>query len=321
MTKNPASFFLAGLFTLLLVAGCTRETPKHWQGYIEGEFVYVSAPLGGQLDKLAVKRGDQIDSGAVLFQLESSAEVAAQHEAASRLTAAQAKLGDLQQGQRPSEIATLEARLQQARTAAELSRIELQRQEQLHENGVNSVESYDRARLTHEKNLNAVAELNAQLETARLGGRTGAIDAAQAEVAAAQAAVARADWSVAQKTQTAPQAGLVYDTLYRAGEYVPAARPIVALLPPANVKVRFFVPETIFSTLKPGQAVDVMIDGQTKPLAAHITYLSPQPEYTPPVLYNRENRSKLVFMIEAVFSPADAAALHPGQPVDVGPAN
>lgn len=320
MTKTPVQSTLACLF-ILLVTACTRERPVHWQGYIEGEFVYVSAPVPGQLESLAVQRGRQVASGAALFTLEHAAETAAKQEAASRVTAAQARLADLQQGQRPSEIAALEARLAQARSAAELSRLELTRQEQLHVSGVNSAEAYDRARLTHERNLNAVDELTAQLETARLGGRRDAIAAAQAEVNAAEAALARAEWNVAQKTQAAPQAGFIYDTLYRAGEYVPAARPIVALLPPENLKVRFFVPETVYGTLKAGDPIKVTVDGRDSPVSARITYLSPQPEYTPPVLYNRENRSKLVFMIEGVFDPADAATLHPGQPVDVKPAH
>lgn len=320
MIKTPAQLILACV-CILLGTACTRERPAHWQGYIEGEFVYVSAPVPGQLESLAVQRGQQVAAGASLFTLEHAAESAAQQEAASRVTAAQARLADLQQGLRPSEIAALESRLAQARSAAELSRLELARQEQLHISGVNSAEAYDRARLTHERNLNAVDELTAQLETARLGGRSDAIAAAQAEVKAAEAALARAEWSVAQKTQTAPQAGLVYDTIYRAGEYVPAARPIVALLPPENIKVRFFVPEKVYGTLKAGDAISVIIDGRDSPVSARITYLSPQPEYTPPVLYNRENRSKLVFMIESVFDSADTATLHPGQPVDVKPAH
>ena len=117
--------------------------------------------------------------------------------------------------------------------------------------------------------------------------------------------------------QTAPAAGLVYDTLYRQGEFVGAALPVVVLLPPENIKVRFFVPEAEFGTLKAGDTVKVTLTGRDKPLTGRISYLSPQPEFTPPVLYNRENRSKLVFMVEATFAPEDARDLHPGQPADV----
>ncbi|MFZ9681708.1 MAG: biotin/lipoyl-binding protein, partial [Cephaloticoccus sp.] len=163
---------LAACGLLALATSACRPAPAvHWQGYLEAEYVYVAAPVPGQLEALAVTRGDRVEAGAPLFTLESAAEQAAQREAASRAAAARARVADLQQGLRPSELAALTSRLEQARAAAELSRLELARQEQLHASGVNSAETYDRARLTHERNLNAVDELAAQVETARLGGR------------------------------------------------------------------------------------------------------------------------------------------------------
>jgi HlyD family secretion protein len=263
-----------------------------------------------------VQKGARVEAGTPLFTLEQSAEVSSLHEAAERLRQSQARLEDLQKGQRPSELAALEARLEQARSAAELSALELERATRLHQSTVMSDDDFDHARLSHESDTKLVAETAAQLATARLGGRADAVTAAQADVAAAQAALDRAGWSVAQKSQAAPRAALVYDTLYREGEFVPAATPVVALLPPENIKVRFFVPEAGFAALKAGDRVRVAVTGRPE-LAARISYLSPAPEYTPPVLYNRENRAKLVFMVEAVFDPAAARDLHPGQPADV----
>jgi len=302
-----------------LLGACSRSTPAGWQGYLEGDFVYVGAPLAGQLEKLAVQKGARVNTGAPLFALEQSAELSALREAAGRLRQSQAQLADLKKGQRPSEIAAIEARLAQAKTAAELSGNEFERAAKLHASKVMSDDDYDRARLNHEADTKLIAETAAQLTTAQLGSRIDTIAAAEAEVTAAQAAVDHAGWSVAQKTQTAPRPALVYDTLYREGEFVAAGQPVVSLLPPENIKVRFFVPESEFANLKAGEAVNVAISGQST-LTAHITYLSPQPEYTPPILYNRENRTKLVFMIEAAFDPAAARDLHPGQPVDVSPA-
>ena len=311
----PFSFFPLAALAFLL-GGCSRPAPPGWQGYLEGDFVYVGAPLAGQLQKLAVQKGARVTAGAQLFVLEQSAELSTLREAVERLRQSRSQLADLKKGQRPSEIAAIEAKLAQAKTAAELSEREFARAEKLHESKVMSDDDYDRARLNHEADTNLIAETSAQLTTAQLGGRIDSIAAAEAEVAAAQAAVDHAGWSVAQKTQTAPRSALVYDTLYREGEFVTAGQPIVSLLPPENIKVRFFVPETEFADLKAGEPVQVALSGQSK-LTAHITYLSPQPEYTPPILYNRENRTKLVFMIEATFDPAAAHDLHPGQPVDV----
>jgi HlyD family secretion protein len=307
-----------GLLVLatLALAGCTRPAPAGFQGYLEGEFVYVASPLAGRLEQLAVAKGARVTAGTVLFTLEHSAEGSAQQQAADQLRAAAARLEDLKKGSRPSELAALESRREQARAAAELSQLDLARQENLFKTQVISVSDFDRARLIHEQHVRAVEELTAQLATARLGARSDAIAAAAADVSAATAAKARADWNVDQKTQAAPRAGLVYDTLYREGEFVAAGNPVVVLLPPENLKVRFFVPEAEFAALTAGAAVRVTLSGHPTPLAAHVTYLSPQPEYTPPVLYNRANRAKLVFMVEAGFD-ARAADLHPGQPVDV----
>lgn len=127
----------------------------------------------------------------------------------------------------------------------------------------------------------------------------------------------KAEWDLSQKRQSAPQAGLVFDTLYREGEWVAAGRPVVALLPPQNTKVRAFVPEDRIATIHPGDPVRVTVDGMAGPVAGKISFISPKAEYTPPVIYSREVRDKMVFMIEMVFDPAIAATLHPGQPVDV----
>ena len=314
-TKSPAVVLLAAV---LLASGCARREAAGYQGYLEGEFIYVSAPLAGRLEKLSVQKGSRVEAGATLFALEQSAELSSLREAAERLRQAQSRLADLKKGQRPSELAALEARLAQARSAAELSSLELERATKLHQTTVLSDDDYDRIRLNHDANTKQVAEAAAQLVTAQLGSRSDVIAAAEAEAAAAQAALDRAGWSVAQKTQSTPRAALVYDTLYREGEFVPAANPVVALLPPENIKVRFFVPEAGFAALKAGSAVRVAVTGRPE-LEARISYLSPKPEYTPPVLYNRENRAKLVFMVEAVFDPAAARDLHPGQTADVTP--
>ena len=312
----PAKAAVLVLATLALF-GCNRSKSSGYQGYLEGEFIYLASPLAGRLEKLAVQKGTQVATGAELFTLEQGAEMATLREAAERLRQSQSRLADLKKGLRLSELAALEARLGQASTSAEQAALELERATKLHATSVLSDDDFDRLRLNHQAATKHVAELVAQLDTAQLGARSDAIAAAEADLAAAQAAVDRAGWAVAQKSQTAPRAGLVYDTLYREGEFVAAAAPVVALLPPENIKVRFFVPEGEFGALKAGGTIRVTLTGRTDPLEARISYLSPKPEYTPPILYNRENRAKLVFMVEAVFDPAVARDLHPGQPVDV----
>jgi HlyD family secretion protein len=318
---SSARVMKTGLSAWLALAACTACTPPPstaWQGYCEGEFVYVSAPVSGSLTQLVVTRGTQVAQGMPLFTLDPAPESSIRAEAEERLRQARARLEDLRKGQRPTELAALEARLAHNRTLTDLTARELERVAKLHAERVATDYEHDRARLSHQANTQLVAELEAQLATARLGGRSDIVQAAEAEAAAAQAALARADWALGQKSQTAPAAALVYDTLFREGEYVTAATPVLALLPPGNIKVRFFVPEPIFAGLKAGEIVHVHLSGRAAPLPARISYLAPRPEYTPPVLYNRDNRAKLVFMVEALPVDASAAAdLHPGQPVEV----
>jgi HlyD family secretion protein len=175
----------------------------------------------------------------------------------------------------------------------------------------------DRARSARDQNRQRVAQLGADLNTALLGSRADQVAAAEAEVRAKEAALAKAEWELAQKRQAAPKGGLVFDTLYREGEWVPAGRPVVVLLPPDHIKVRAFVSETRLGTIKLGDRVRVSADGAPHAFEGKVSYISPRAEYTPPVIYSQGNREKLVFMLEALFDGGTGADLHPGQPVDV----
>ncbi|MGA2245005.1 MAG: HlyD family efflux transporter periplasmic adaptor subunit [Verrucomicrobiota bacterium] len=301
----------------LLAAGCSPAPSNQFQGYIEGDYVYVAAPLGGALTNLAVARGDSVKAGQLLFALERQSEAAALAQAGQDLAQARAQLDDLNKGKRPTEIESMAAQLERMRADSRLSAAELVRREQLGGSDVISKEELDQARAQREADQAQVSQLAADLATAKLGGRDDAIRAAQAAVESQQAAVEKAKWSFDQKQQFAPAAAAVHDTLYRQGEFVAAGNPVVALLPPENLKVRFFVPQQALPRIKTGEAVSVLPDGAAHPLSATVNYISTQAEYTPPVIFSRETRANLVFMIEAKFSPADAADLRPGQPVDV----
>jgi HlyD family secretion protein len=305
------------LLMLCHLAGCSRAESDRVQGYVEGEFVYVASPLAGALESLYVQRGAQVKTGDALFALDSTPERAARDEAERRLMQARANLEDARKGKRPTEIASIEAQLRQARAALVLSERDLRRQEQISTSGAGAAQDLDRARSLYDQDRQRVAQLEADLKTAQLGSRIDQIEAAQAEVRAREATLARAEWDLAQKRQNAPQPGLVSDTLYREGEWVAAGKPVVVLLPPQNIKVRAFVPQTRFGALKVGQPVRVYVDGVAEPYLGKVTFLSPQAEYTPPVIYSQESRAKLVFMIEARFDNETAVNLHPGQPVDV----
>jgi HlyD family secretion protein len=306
------------LAVAVLWAGCGAPPPRTVQGYVEGEFVYVSSPLAGTLQSVSVQRGAEVRVGDPLFALDNVPEKAARDQAAEQLAAARASLEDIKKGRRPSEITSMEAQLSEARAALALAEQDLARQEKLASvPGAGAPQDLDRARSLREQDIQRAAQLESDLQTARLGSRDDQIASAEAGLRAFQAALAKADWDLSQKSQSAPQAGLVFDTLYRAGEWVAAGRPVVELLPPENIKVRAFVPEGRVGGLHPGDAVRVTVDGVATPFDGKISFISPQAEYTPPVIYSQESRGKLVFLVEAVFDRATAAKLHPGQPVDM----
>ena len=310
--RRAASVAIAWVLT-----ACSGEKPVAHQGYVEGEYVHVASPVAGRLDRLLVQRGQVIDAKRALFELEAEQEEAALRQAEEQLKAAQAQLADLKLGRRTPEVGVAQAQLAQAVAAQAQAEQQLTRDEaQLKAGGI-AQSQLDDSRANAAIKSARVRELSGQVEISRMPAREDQVQAQAAQVEAARAAVAQAAWKVRQKRVASSQAGLVSDTLYREGEWVAAGSPVVRLLPPANVKVRFFVPETIVGSLKPGRGVSVHCDGCGADVALTVSYVSNDPEYTPPIIYSNETRAKLVFMVEARASREDGPRLRPGQPVAV----
>ena len=305
------------LLCLALLAACSGRPNGGFQGYAEGDFVYLSSSQAGRLDRLSVARGEQVAAGAPLFALESEQEQAAQRQAQHQLEVAQAQLKDLQTGKRPSEVAVIRAQLLSAEVQARKSALQRGRDESQYRAGGISQEQLEATRAEAESDAARVREIQHQVEVARLPGRDEQLHAQTEQMEAARAALTEANWKLDQKSIAAPQSGLVYDTLYRQGEWIGAGNPVVRMLPPQNIKVRFFVPETVLGSLAPGRLVSLQCDGCATQVPAVISYISAESEYTPPVIYSNETRVKLTYMIEARPSLQDAPKLHPGQPLTV----
>ena len=302
------------IIALALLTGCEKQEEGVWQGYVEGEYVLLASPYAGQLQKLFVRRGDQIEAGRPVFVLEQESERQARAEADERVKSAQAKLENLQVPLREPQIQALRESLNQAKAAKELARVNLVREEDLMKKGYTTKPRLDEARSTYVQNTARVKEAEEQLKNAQMPlGRQGELEAAQAEMAAAKAALAQADWKLEQKSVAAPVSGLVQDTFFVIGEWVGAGKPVASLLPPGNVKARFYVPETMLSSMTIGRPIEIRCDG-CQPIDAKVSYVSSQAEYTPPVLYSKESRSKLLFLVEARLPNSP---LRPGQPLDV----
>jgi HlyD family secretion protein len=302
---------------LLLATGCTRQQAAEYQGYVEGRFVYVASPESGRLDRLSVTRGETVGAGRALFGLDDEPEASAARQAQQALRTSASRLADLKTGKRPPEIEVTRAQLMQAQVEkTQTDRILRSYEAQYRAGGIPQTDLIN-AQAAADESTAKVRELEAELAVDALPAREQQIRAQNNQVAADSAALAEAEWRLEQKQIASPRQGLVFDTLYRRGEWVAAGNPVVELLPPENLEVRFFVPEAIVGKLKTGEKIRVQCDGCSGAVPATITFISPQAEYTPPVIYSNENRSKLVFMIIAKPPLEKATMLHPGQPVAV----
>ncbi len=313
----PLRIPLPWLLPIALLAGCQPVEEARYQGYVEGEPVLVAAQQSGQLTLLAARRGDTVQAGMPLFSQDPATETANVDQARAQLAQARALAADLASGKRPPEIAVIEAQLKDAEVKRKLAADDLLRQQTLVTQGFVSTQALDQARTHLASSEAAIARMRAEIETARLPGRQAARSAAQAQVLAGQSALAQSAIRLEQKSQKAPVGGLVQDIFYRVGEWLPVGQPVVSILPPEGIKVRFFVPETTLGGLRAGQTVTVGCDGCPGPLPATIRYISANAEFTPPVLYSEKNRQRLIYLVEAWPRPADAMRLHPGQPVAV----
>lgn len=231
------------------LAACADETPTTYQGWIEGDFIFVAPDEAGRVEKLHVREGDRVTAGAPLFAVDAELQEA--------------------------DLRVAEAALANAKQTFE-------RAEQLFKSGSGSQKAFDDA---------------------------------QAQLREAQARARAARTRLARRQLSSPVEGVVQQVYYRVGEMVPAGRAAISLLPPGNVKVRFFVPQAKLPQISIGDAVSVRCDGCPGDIAAKVSFIASAAEYTPPVIYSLEERQKLVFLIEA--RPETAEPLRVGQPVTV----
>lgn len=306
---------MAGLVTVA-IAGCADPGPSRYQGYAEADLIFVGPDEAGRLTSLAVEESDQVRKGTALFAVDPALQQAEVDAAQASLAQAQAELDNLTSAaQRPEEIAVLEASKRRAEAALDLSRIELERQKELFAKQVGSKAALDTAQHTYDQNQAALDEVAKQITVAQLGSREKQIAAAQRAVEAAVANLDAARTRLTRRSLSAPVTGSVETVYFRPGELVPAGRPVVSLLPPELIKLRFFVPEPDLPRFTLGARVSVTCDGCTAPVDAKVSYIAASAEYTPPVIYSLDERAKLVFLLEA---RADTpGALRPGQPITV----
>jgi HlyD family secretion protein len=141
------------------------------------------------------------------------------------------------------------------------------------------------------------------------------LDAAVSALRVAEARVNTSQTRLARRIGFAPISGTIQQIYFREGETVPAQRPVVSIMPPGNMKLRFFVPEAELPKLAIGDEVRVTCDNCAADLTAKIYFIATSAEYTPPVIYSLDERNKLVYLIQA--RPVKPDALRVGQPISV----
>jgi len=302
-----ALVLVAALVLWRLFGGAQRTA--YLSGYIVSDNIDLSAPVSGTIASVSVSDGQRVSPGQAMFSIAPATLEAQGEQAAANIRANQ------------TQISTAEANLRQAeanvaanQATADRARADLARLESVKRDDSAAVANTD---LDHARA--AYKEANANVAAARK-----AADARRAEIAQARAQVQQAvggqrsvQIQVGQLSPLAPAAGRVEQVYYQVGEWVAANQPILSLIPDRKVKIRFFVPEAQVSHYRAGQTVHFTCDGCAAGLSARIGYVSPQPEFTPPVIFSRDSRDRLVFMVEAY--PANPDRLNPGQPVEVEP--
>ncbi|MBV9637199.1 MAG: HlyD family efflux transporter periplasmic adaptor subunit [Methylobacteriaceae bacterium] len=297
-----------------------QPDPVRWQGYAEADYVKVGPTQQGLLVELDVGRGDEVVEGQPLFAQDEVGDRALRDQARNQVAQAEAQLANLEAPGKDTEIKQAEANLADARATRDRDLADLQRAETLMKSGNTTAQNIDQLRAQANSAIAKVAMAEANLAQVRSAmGRPTEIEMQKAAVSAARAALAQAEWRLAQRRVTAPIGGRIADTLARPGETIAAGAPVVSLLPPQNILVRFFVPEPALASLHRGDRVALGCDGCPADLDATVSFVSPQSEYTPPVIYSESTRAKLIFLIEARPNPEQANLLKPGQPVDVRP--
>jgi len=309
---------IARIFLLavaLALAACGKTDTGRLQGWVEADFVFVGPDEMGRVQTMNVREGDTVAAGAPLFSVDDDLQEADVNNANAQVAEARARLKRLEAAQqRKEEIAVLEAQEKRAEAMLALSTAELERQQSLSAKGVAAQAQLDTAKANFNRDKAALEEVRQQITVARLAAREEDIAASRQTLAAAEARRNSAETRLARRKLASPVNGVVQQIYYRPGEMVPAGRPVMAILPPANIKIRFFVAETMLAKIAYGDSIEVTCDG-CKPVSAKVSFIARAAEYTPPVIYSLEERNKLVFMVEARTDTPDG--LRVGQPVQV----
>lgn len=282
------------------------KSAEIFEGYVEGDLAQIGPIEGERLARLEVQPGSQVKKGALLFTMATPVLDSQRAEAAARVEQAQATLENLKDAlNRPEQIAVMQASLERAKASMVLSQADYDRQSALLPKGATTVAQRDQAKFALDRDKAGVAEAQRQIEAALLPSRNQEIAGAEASIFQAKAQLHQTETRIARQSVFAPADGIIQDVFFWPGEVVAAGQPVLALLPPENRKIRFYVPETQLARFSLGAKVAISCDNCPAGLETRVIYISQQAEFTPPVIFSLQERGKLVFRIDARQDGAD----------------
>lgn len=310
MSDLPA--WLAAIIAAVIPGWGMAPDPSY-NGYVEADYLYVAPSSPGRITSIDASEGQAVSADQQLVFLDETAEIAALHAAEANVAVAQANLDNLMTGSRDAEIEVIRASVANAEADQHLAQLTLDRSLQLLAKGLVPPAQVDTDRARVQSADAQVAQLRAQLAVAELPARNAQQLAAEATLQGARAEVDRAQSALDNRILSAPVNGLVDRIYFDVGEVAATGTPVISLYQPDRLKAILFVPEPERASFSVGDRLAVSCDGCPEGLTAMITRMSSSPQHTPPILYSRDERARLVFRAEARLE--GASGVLPGQPI------
>lgn len=307
-------FIVLSIF--LLLSGCQKDnTDRHFNGYLEGDYIHISSYFSGRISKIHVKEAQSVTSGQLLLELEDTLQTINLNSAKANLTSLEARLKDLNLGMRKEEIEQIKAKLDEAKAASWLAAKNWDRTKKLIAKNSVSEKEADLIRAEFERSKAVVSELEASLKIANLPARENQIKSLKAQIDAAKEDIKAKEWQLNETKIYAPKDGKIESVFFKPSEWVASGQSIILLLPSSEIKAKFFVPISDISSFKTGEKIEISCKGYGN-FSATIVKIASEPEYTPPIIYSENTQDTLTYRVEALLDEPNKL-LHPSLPISV----
>ncbi len=269
--------FVILFFSIFLLISCKEG--QSYNGYVDADLTYLSSDYSGRLKSLLVRRGQFVTKDQLLFTLERSLE---------RIGASSTRFS------RKNLYAQKKVLL-----------------DQIHYYQINYQRTLSMRR------ANAASQNDLDLAKEQLDVAKDQLEGVEFQIKESRMSTANWLWKINHKRNNATQNGIIFDTYFTQNEFVNAGQPVLSLITAQNIKIIFFIPEEKLSTFKLGQKIVASTNTVADLITGEVSYISHEAQYTPPIIYSREEREKLVFRVEARLLQPDLKTVHLGQPVTV----